>query len=170
MRFELIHRFPVTPRRYVEAVTAPGYDDFVAAALSLRERREISRSEDGPVVSRTVRVVPERDLPPAIAKLTGGKTLAYDETIELDIHTGQGRWRVTPGLLEGRIKAEGSFVLVADESSGGCVRTVQGEITVRIFGAGGMVEKFIVAQVRDSYDRGADVVRQWLGKLDQADP
>ncbi len=167
MRFELIHRFPVTPREYVEAVTAPGYDEFVAARLSLRERREISRSDHEPVVSRTVRVIPERDLPPAIAKLTGGKTLAYDETIELDVRSGRGTWEVKPGLLRGRVKAGGSFVLDPDEASGGCIRTVEGDITVKIFGAGALVEKFIVAQVRESYDRGADVVRDWLDKLAQ---
>lgn len=162
MRFELIHRFAVSPREYIEAVTAPGYDDFVALRLSLRERREISRDDTAPVVRRTVRVIPERDLPPAIAKLTGGKTLAYDETIELDLRTGRGTWQVLPGLLQGRVTAGGSFVLDADDVSGGCVRTVEGDISVRIFGAGGMVEKFIVAQVRESYDQGADVVREWI--------
>ena len=165
MHFKLIHRFAVSPREYVEAVTAPGYDQFVAERLSLRERREISRDDAEPVVSRTVRVIPERDLPSAIAKLTGGRTLAYDETIDLDVRTGRGAWKVTPGLLQGRVKAGGTFVLDPDEGSGGCVRTVEGDISVKIFGAAAMVEKFIVAQVKDSYDRGADVVREWIERL-----
>ena len=167
MRFKLIHQFPTTPREYIEAVTAPGYDEFVAKRLSLRERREIARDDSSDVVSRTVRVVPEHDLPPAIARLTRGKTLAYDETTELDLRSGKGRWSIKPGLLEGRIKAEGTFDL-DDDGSGGLVRTVEGEITVKILGAGAVIEKFIVAQVKESYDRGAEVVLEWLRAMDEA--
>jgi hypothetical protein len=160
VRFELHHDFPITPEGYFSTIGEPAYDRFIEQELSLRERKELSRELVDGVLRRTVRVIPERDLPPAFAKLTRGKTLAYNEIIELDTKTGEGSWRVEPDLLQQRLKAGGTFRISA--APGGCSRNVQGEIKVGILGAGPVVERFIVAQVKEGYDNGAVALLRYL--------
>jgi hypothetical protein len=49
-------------------------------------------------------------------------------------------------------------------TAGGTKRIVRGEIKVSVFGIGGIVEKFIVADVEKSYGDAAEFTRGWLKK------
>ena len=163
VKFDLDHSFPFDLQTYVRIMCDPGYDAHVAANVSLKSRTELSRSDEGGVLRRCVRVVPERDLPRAAAKLIGGKTLAYDENIELDLGTGEGRWWVVPGVLEERVEATGTMLL--ETTPDGIRRRVGGEISVRLLGAGRLIEKFVVGQVVDGYNGGAKLMIEWSEKL-----
>jgi len=159
VKFDLEHTFPFDLETYVRTMCDPGYDALVARSVSLKARTELSRTEEGGVLRRSVKVVPERDLPRAAAKLIGGKTLAYDENIELDLSTGQGRWWVVPGVLPDRVDATGTMSL--ETTPEGLHRRVEGEINVRLLGAGRLIEKFVVGQVVDGYNGGASLMIQW---------
>lgn len=162
MKFELDHTFPFGLETYVRTMCDPGYDQYVAENVNLKAREEQSSTLDGDVLRRCVRVIPERDLPKAAARLVGGKTLAYDENLELNTKTGEGRWWVVPGVMQKRVDAKGTSIV--RETADGCSRRVEGEINVRLIGAGRLIEKFIVGQVVDGYDTGARLMVEWAAK------
>lgn len=159
MKFALDHDFPFDMQTYVKTMCDPGYDEYVAKNVNLKARLERSKTLEDGVLRRCVRVVPERDLPRAAAALVGGKTLAYDENVELDTSTGDGRWWVVPGVIENRVEAVGTMRL--RETATGLSRRVEGVINVRLLGAGKLIEKFVVGQVVEGYDTGARLMIEW---------
>ena len=50
------------------------------------------------------------------------------------------------------------------ERDGAVVRSVDGDVTVKITLLGGTVEKFIVSDVERSYEKAAEFTRYWLSK------
>jgi len=72
----------------------------------------------------------------------------------------RGAWRTIPSLWADRVHNAGTIELADFE--GGTRRLVRGEVKVKLFGFGGLVEKMIVAEIEKSYAATARLTREWL--------
>lgn len=159
MKLLVRHTFPCDPATFWKMY----WDDAFDAELrkeSAVERELLEERRDGSVLVRRVRLTPERELPGPAAKLLGSNKLVYEQENRWDEAAGRLEWRVIPTVLPGKLDAQGTFLVRG--VPGGCEQVIEGEITVNVRFIGGQIEKLIVGEVQQSYDRMAEVCRRWL--------
>ncbi|MEC8424714.1 MAG: DUF2505 domain-containing protein [Myxococcota bacterium] len=159
MHFELHHRFDHPVEAVWTTLFSPGY---VAAASSLSDiQRSVERDEvrDGVQFVRT-RCTSPRELPPVVRRAIGADRIVY-HLEEIRDHANHSlRWRVLPGALAEKVKAEGSFALRATPT--GCERLVKGEVRVAIPLVGSKIESGIGRELQAGYEKAAELTRRWL--------
>lgn len=160
MKFQVEHRFDgLSVAEYEKIYFDEAFNESLCKTVGLT-RTLVSLDDDGKRIRRVVRVAPDREVPAPVAKVVGSNKLEYTETVEYVWGSGRGTWTTTPQVMADKVKSSGDFRFAA--SGSGVTRTVGGEIEVKIFGLGGLVEKFIVADVEKSYDKAAEFTRSWL--------
>jgi len=162
MHFRCTARFSgVTLAEYEKLYWNETFNVAMCKDLGLQRTPVANEDKDG-TVRRVVKVAPEREIPAPVQKVLGGARIEYTEHAEYVWGSGAGTWKTVSSLLTDKVKSSGTFRFV--EVPGGVERTVEGDIDVKIFGLGGLVEKFIVADVEKSYDKAAEFTRKWLNK------
>ena len=122
--------------------------------------REVSRRELGGKLTRVIQGVPKRNLPAFVEKLTG-KALGFTEYLTYDEPDHAIQIRIEPGVLPALIDIEGRFAVTADER-GRAKRTCRGSVTIRVPIIGSRLEKFVVEDLRKSYEDRARLMRSWI--------
>lgn len=163
MRFTVEHVFNgITLKDYEQLYFNEDFNVALCKAVNL-DRALVRRDDDGKKVVRHVKVSPRgRDIPGPVAKVLGSDRIEYTEQIDYVWGANQGVWVSVSSLLTDKVDSRGTFRFV--EVPGGVKRVVDGEIKVKIFGVGGMIEKFICMDVEKSYDAAADFTRKWLAE------
>ncbi len=160
MRFKVEHTF--------RGIDLPAYEKLyfdepfnVELCRATRLERTLVKLETkGKKIERVVRVAPEREVPAPVAKVLGASKLEYEEHLTYELGTYVVRWHTEPAILRDRILSSGTFTFQA--RPGGVARIVDGTVEVKIFGVGGIVERFVVADVEKSYQRAADFTQRWI--------
>lgn len=162
MKFVIEHVFEgVACARYEELLFDEPFNVALGAALGLgRELRRLDRAP-GRIV-RHVCCEPIRDPDSAAGKALGSSRASFIEELEYDLAAHEGRWRTIPSLLPDRVKTWGT--LSVREAPGGTARIVRGEVTARLWGFGGLVEKHVVAEIEQSYAKNAEFTRAYLAR------
>lgn len=172
MRFSTRHEFACTPETFFsEAVYFdPQYHDGLYRELRFRSWEVVEhREEDGRVHEVRIKK-PERDLPAAVRKALGVEAIEYREEVSYDRRSLSYTFRVIPNVLPGKIRIEGCYHLFP-AGEGRCVREVEMEIEVKVFGVGSLVERHLAEDLRHSYDVAAAFTRRWIAeRLPQAPP
>ncbi len=160
MKFRVEHTF--------EGIDLPAYEQLyfdeefnaaLCAATSL-DRTLVSRKLEGNTLRRVSRIVPHRAVPAPIAKVLGGAQLSYVEHVEYELESYVAHWHIEPSFLADKIETYGVYRFC--EARGGVTRVVDGIINVAIFGLGGLIERFVVADIEKSYEVAAEFTRRWL--------
>ena len=159
MKFELRHHFDHPVERVWATLLDP---DYILAASRLSDiEKVVERDEEkgGKQFVRT-RCTSPRELPAMMRKAIGTDKLVYhlEEIRDHSTHTLQ--WRVIPGVMAHKVKAEGSYTL--RPTKGGCERLVKGEVKVAIPLVGGKIEGGIGTELKAGYEKAADLTRRWL--------
>ncbi len=160
MRFELRHAMP---RSAAVAWQAFFHDDRYQAALQARadhDAEELERAVRGGLAYVKTQITSHKDLPPVMARAIGASRLSYVLEQWRDDAKMELRWKVTPPAARDKVRAEGTYRLVARPE--GCERLVNGEISVSIPLVGGKIEKAIGGELKKSYEDSAVFARQWL--------
>ena len=158
LRIEHVHR----------GIDLAGYEELyfdepfqIALGEAVKIDRELLRLDRrSERIVRHVRVQPQREIPAPVAKLLGGKRLAYTEELEYEVGRYHGIWRIVPAVLADKIAIGGTIDF--EVAAGGVKRVLAGVIDVTLFGLGGLVEKVVVSNVVKSYDDAAAFTAQWL--------
>jgi hypothetical protein len=111
-------------------------------------------------LTRIVRIGAEREIPGPVAKIIGANKLEYTEYIDYAWGSNRGTWRTESAILTDKIESGGQFGF--EKRKDGVLRWVEGEIKVKIFGLGSVVERFIVADVEKSYEQAAEFTKRYL--------
>lgn len=126
------------------------------------ERRLLKRQLSDGHLSRQVMVHPERQIPGPIAKLTGGQKIGYTEDLDYVFGSFAGTFSCTPTVMAERVLTAGTFRFEARGND--VVRIVEGDVTVKVFGVGKIIERFIVTDVERSYEDAARFTAQYLAR------
>jgi hypothetical protein len=162
MKFKVEHAFSgITPDEYEKLYFDEAFNDELCKAVEL-ERTLIKKDVKGKHLSRAVKVSPKREIPAPAAKILGSSKLEYTEYVEYDLGSFKGTWKTVSAIMSDKIESGGTFQFT--KKGDGIVRVLDGDIKVKIFGVGGVVEKFIVMDVEKSYDRAAEFTRRWLAR------
>lgn len=159
MLIRFVHRFACTPQTYWEATRDPAYEERIRSRAEV-DVDVLEAREAPPRSFMKARVSPRRELPALVQKAIGAARLSYVQEVESDASTLTTRWRVVSDFLTDRVKCSGtSRVTPVPE---GCERLIEGNIEVQVPVVGGSIEKQIVGEIERSWDRAADVMREFL--------
>lgn len=160
MRFKVEHRFRGISLKDFEGLY---FDEAFNEALCKQvklQRTLVARTVQGGKLHREVRVAAEREIPPAAAKILGGARLEYTEHLDYAVGSNRGTWKTISSLMTDKVDSAGTFSF--REEGGQVVRTVEGDVTVKIMLVGKVVEQFIAADVEKSYAQAAEFMQKWI--------
>jgi hypothetical protein len=162
MHFRITHDFDVTPEIYFGKIHFDDeYNRRLHKAMALKEYSVFEKNEDEKELRRKIRVVPERDIPSMLKKIVGDAGLSYTEISTFHKKEYRIDWKVITDIMKDKVDSHGHF-LVAPLGQGRCRREVDGVVEVKVFGVGGMVEKLIVENLQDSYEKAAQTTIQFI--------
>jgi hypothetical protein len=85
---------------------------------------------------------------------------SFIEELEYDLRGSRGSWRTIPSVFADRVSNCGTLEL--EPVRGGTRRIVHGDVAVRMFGVGRVVERKIIAEIEKSYASAARFTSEWL--------
>lgn len=157
MRLHLEHDFDCTPERYWEVAEGGDIEDELAAAGNATHEELDRRSDEHETYVRK-RVTAKRDIPAAMKKVLGTDSISYEMEVWRDKQTNEGRWKITPMVLQGRF--EGGGTVKFRQRGEGVTRVISGELNVKVPLIGKKMEQRLVDDVSASYDRTTEVIRR----------
>jgi hypothetical protein len=98
--------------------------------------------------SRRIRVVPNVTLPAALKSVLKDGSLSYEELTVFDPQTRSATYAIESQLGE-KLQVVGNAHF--HEEQGGVRLHFEGEANVKMFGVGGLVERYVVGEVRERY-------------------
>jgi len=161
MRFDVTHKIAgIDVAGFERLYFDEAFNEALCQAVGLK-RRLIRLTTEGGNIVREVQITPEREIPAPVAKILGGEAIAYTETIQYTLGSGRGRWQTQSSVLTDKITSDGE-IFIRKAAGNDVERQVTGHVTVRIFGLGGIIERFIVADVEKSYEQAAQFSQKYL--------
>jgi hypothetical protein len=150
----------VTYARFRHVYYSEAFHQALAPAIQLQERslRERVTLPDGKE-RISVYIAPRVELPGVLAKLVEGYAIGYEETTLFDPEARVADVRIqTPGgrLLE--IGARTSF----SEGGEGVRTRIELSVRARVFGVGGIAERFVGAETRRRYSVVARFLQEYV--------
>jgi hypothetical protein len=120
--------------------------------------------ETDTLIHRTVNVTPTvGELPGAIKSLIGD-SFGYSEEGTFDKKLRRFRVKVVPTVLADKLTVRGEIWL-QPQSTNRCKRIFDAQVSVKMFGVGGIIEKRIIADLQLSYNAGAAFTTEYLKGL-----
>lgn len=134
-----------------------------ALGMAVFDVFEEERGDDGSY-SRKLKAEPKMEVPRVLKKLLGDGT-GYVEEGSYDPAKKIWSFEVIPAKLASKITIKGKlWAEPIDDSS--CKRICECDITVKIFGVGGAMEKFLKKQFVENYDKAAEFTNTWIEDQD----
>ena len=135
------------------------FNDALGRALRLgRKLLHIERTSER--VLRRVCYEPDRDPELQIDRAWGSTTASFIEELDYDTRTHIGAWKTIPNRFADRVTNAGTIELAG--VPGGTRRTVRGEVIVKLFGFGRIIERMIASEIEKSYVATTKFTNEWL--------
>ena len=105
---------------------------------------------------------PDPNSPVPIEKAFGTSRASFLEELDYDPRVRRGEWKTIPNMFKERVVNAGTIEFAPAPE--GTRRVLRGEVKVKLFGFGGVVEKMIAAEIVKNYDATAAFITDWLAK------
>jgi hypothetical protein len=154
------HRFKnVTVDRFVEVYYSKAFNHAVApsAALKVRDLVHEESLASGRILRR-VRMVPDIELPGPVAALVNGP-IEFFEVSEYDPTTKSAAYHVDSAARD-RIVVQGAVTF--EQAGDDVIRRIDGDVHVKMFGVGNIIERLIANEVKGRYDRIQAFTQRYL--------
>lgn len=131
--------------------------------LGFESWSQASYDETDTHVVRVVDAVPTmKDLPGPLKKLAEGG-VGYRETTRFDKKTGVVTINVEPQQLKGKLTITGEM-RCEPAGEGKCKRIYETSVEAKVFGIGGLIEKRIVSDIQENYDKAAVYTNRYIAE------
>lgn len=163
-RFKLVHEFrTITLKKFVAHLNDPMLNDMLIEGLSFEERTLVKKEKNGDEITWQFQVKKRSELPPIIKKVLKSDAFGWSETSRFVPKDHCIYWRIEPLTKIVKFFGEGVWRLKAKNQ--GCVRTIEGEVSVEIPLVGKVVEEFIVNELIKSYDIEPSIQEQFYAQV-----
>jgi hypothetical protein len=159
--FRITHNFAADPSTVAAVILDEDYQASLDGLGPLSERKVLEQESlpDG-TVRRRVRCVLDIEVSGVARKFIGDADPAWIEHAVWDPKKQRWEWTIEPLVAEDLLKASGHIELAPGD--GGTVRTVVGDVKVRVPLVGGRVEERIVEGLERAYDEEANALSRQL--------
>lgn len=161
-RIHIEHTFEgITVPEFWDMLLDPAFDVALQPALGVKLRTILDRQDTPETLKRKVRVVPGFPLPAPVQKVMGGRELEYLE--ESTFHKARKvlDWKATPGMMADKVRVGGTVQATA-VGANSVRRVIEGEVSIDVFGLGGLMEKGVIESVKNSYEKASNMTREWI--------
>ncbi len=164
MRFSITQRFTgATPREVIEAYTDPDLYATFEGLTKVDTPEVVSREADGDRVSLTVRMRFIAELNAAARRVVDPAKLAWLQAEQYDLAALRATVVFQPENYADRFSSSGGYRFTADPNdSTTTVRTISGDLRVRMLLVGGQVEGALVSGLKEHFAEEQPLVQRWL--------
>lgn len=162
---EVEHTFNCSEATYWDRIFLdPEYNErLFKTELKFPVWREISREDRSGVLHRVIEVVPYVGELPATLKAVIGEGVGYEERGVLDRAAKSYKVVVVPNKLADKLSVKVDLWTVADGDTR-CKRKARAEVSVKIFGVGGAIEKRMLSDLERSYTKSAEFTNRFIAE------
>jgi hypothetical protein len=161
VRFSLDQELPGTVDEVLGVLADPGFVPELGALPKVGPPELLEhRVADGTLHQR-VRYRFTGDLSSAVTRVVDPKRLVWVDDTTYDLDTGTASFRIIPEHYANRLRCSGRYRL--SPRSGGCRRSIEGDLTVSYPLVGRAVERAILSGLEDHLGAEADLIARRLG-------
>jgi hypothetical protein len=132
-------------------------------ALAFPVYEQTSLEDSDTQVRRTIKVVPKLGPMPGPLKAVIGEGIGYQEKGVFDKKTRRYAIDITPNKLADKVSITGTL-FTEPRGDDKCNRVFECKVVAKIFGVGGMLEKRVIADMQDSYAKGAEFSNRYIAE------
>lgn len=165
MQYTIADEFDVSAQRFWELFFDEDYNRELWKHLKVGyERLEFDRKGEGSdlVITRKLRLAPERELPSIMQKFVKG-TLSYEQSDRYAATDGKMTSKSQPSVAADKIESHG-VQRVESLGDDKCRRVYEGVMKCNIPLVGGKIESYLVDEIKQSYARATEFTRTWIAK------
>ncbi len=155
------HRFPIPPAQYwSEVFFDTEYNCGLSEALGNKSMEVLEQKGDvATSLKRVICCTPVVELPGPLRKLFGD-SVTYTEKGQWDAKTGRWKFEMTTSTFGDKVKTTG--VIWTEAHGAEMERICEVEFVVKIFGVGGMLEKFLCDSMLDNQKKAAAFTEDFI--------
>lgn len=161
-KFTLTHEFDCTPEVFWSKVNFDKEmnERMYKTALQFPEFTLLELTETDSEIFRRTRSTPKVDLPGPVQKLLGSNFQFTEET-RYDKRSGRAVFKGIPSTMADKMKTDGTMRVEALGASR-CRRVIEVTVEAKVMMVGGLLESTAEKNMRDSYDKSAVFMNQWI--------
>ncbi|MFH1537686.1 MAG: DUF2505 family protein [bacterium] len=168
MKFKIVHYFDVNTEAFEELTQDADLQEYINTLPNLAEREELERVEDDRYVRTKVRNFAVGFIPREVRHMLKPHMLSWIEESVYDKQLHKFRWKITPHFFSNVFKCYGTYTY-HDESPTRMRREIIGTLTVSVPVLGGMIEKYIIGELRKNFEAEYKLTKDFIRKKLEAD-
>lgn len=165
MNFNFAHDFDIDVANYWKIFLSPEFSKEMFADLKMKKYEVVKREDDGKRFHRVQVLEPSTPIPGFLQSIV--KSTGYTEIDNLDWATNVMDVVIETQMFKDRFSMGGKYAVTPLDGGKRCRREFKGEVKVSIPLVGGRIEKYMMEQLRDSYELAAATTRRWITKQKQ---
>ena len=160
MNFSFVHEFDIDVAAYWKIFLSEPFVADLYKELKMKSFKVEKQEDDGKVMRRVVKCEPSTPIPGFLQSVV--KSTGYTEVDDMDWSTNVMKIKIETAMFKDRFNMFGDYIVSSLEGGKRTRREFKGEVKVTVPLIGGKIEKFMMEQLRDSYDLAARVTRRWI--------
>jgi hypothetical protein len=166
MNFSFVHEFDIDVAAYWKIFLSEPFVADLYKELKMKSFKVEKQEDDGKVMRRVVKCEPSTPVPGFLQSVI--KDTGYTEVDTLEWSKNVMRVDIETAMFKDRFKMWGDYIVTPLDGGKRCKREFRGECKVSVPLLGGRIEKYMMEQLRDSYDLAAKVTRKWVEQKKQS--
>src|SRR5690625_4841246 len=154
MKLKMVNEFACEPRLLWEIFDDPEFERRLEEETGVR-REGLEVREEGGISIKRLRCISLKEMPAMMKKALGVEQFEFEQENRFDAAAGLLTWTITTPFLTDRVEAGGTTRV--KETAGGCLRTIEGKIEIRLPIVGKQMEKRLAQNVEESYQKAAEI-------------
>src|SRR5262249_29881721 len=146
---------------------SPDFNKEMFADLKMKNYAVKEQTDDGKKYHRVQMLEPTTPIPGFLQSII--KSTGYTETDDLDWSTNVMKVKIETAMFKDKFNMSGDYSVQPLGDGTRCRREFRGEVKVSMPLIGGKIEKYMMEQMRDSYEIAARVTRKWI-EQEKANP
>jgi hypothetical protein len=160
MNYVFSHDFDIDVQGYWKLFLSKEFNEDLFKELKMKEYEVLKQEDDGKRFHRQQRCEPTTPIPGFLQSVI--KSTGYTEIDDLDWSTNVMNVKIETAMFKDRFHMEGKYIVTPLDGGKRCRREFKGEVRVSMALIGGKIEKYMMEQLRDSYEVSARVTRKWI--------
>jgi Protein of unknown function (DUF2505) len=168
MNFAFAHDFDIDVAGYWKIFLAADFNKEMFAELRMKDYKVLKQEDDGKHFRRIQTLEPTTPIPGFLQSII--KSTGYTEIDDLDWSTNVMDVKIETQMFKDRFHMQGKYSVSPLDGGKRCRREFKGEVKVSMALIGGKIEKYMMEQLRDSYEIAARVTKRWIEKSKSPQP
>jgi len=162
MNFSFVHEFDTDVKTYWKIFLSPEFNKEMFADLRMKKYEVLEQKDENGKFHRVQTLEPTTPIPGFLQSII--KSTGYTETDDLDWATNIMKVKIETAMFKDKFHMAGDYSVQPIGDGKRVRREFRGEVKVSMALIGGKIEKYMMEQMRDSYEIAARVTRKWIEK------